>query len=158
GSISTTTTNGVVNVANLRVDAPGTNYFLTASTSFPVLSDTSAPFGVFPPRLRFTAQPTNVTAVYRDIAPSVQVRFEDAGGIPITDQPVRVTVALGSQPGPATLSGTTSQLTVNGVATFADLSIDNVGIGYTLLATSVLPIASTTTSPFDVTPGAPATN
>jgi len=47
-----------------------------------------------------------------------------------------VSIAFGTNAGGGTLSGTLSVGTVNGVATFNNLSINNSGTGYTLSATS----------------------
>ncbi len=47
-----------------------------------------------------------------------------------------ITLALDSNPGGSTLSGTLSATVIGGVATFSDLSLDNPGTGYTLRATA----------------------
>ena len=50
----------------------------------------------------------------------------------------QVTIAIQHNGGavlPGTLSGTKTVTVANGVATFSDLSIDQVGDGYTLVAT-----------------------
>jgi hypothetical protein len=50
-----------------------------------------------------------------------------------------VTIAIGHNGGtvlPGTLSGTLTVNAVNGVATFSNLSIDQVGNGYTLVVTA----------------------
>ena len=65
-----------------------------------------------------------------------------------------VTVAIGTNPGAGTLAGTKTVTAVHGVATFSDLSIDKVGSGYTLRATS-LKLADTSAA-FDITVQAPA--
>jgi MYXO-CTERM domain-containing protein len=63
-----------------------------------------------------------------------------------------VTVALGSNPRGGTLSGTKTVNAISGVATFANLSLDKKGTGYTLTASSgELPQA--TSAAFDVTNG-----
>ena len=63
-----------------------------------------------------------------------------------------VTLALGNNPGDASLGGTLTATAVNGIATFSGLTIGQIGNGYTLLATSsALPSVTTTTAPFDVT-------
>src|SRR5439155_17112965 len=63
-----------------------------------------------------------------------------------------VTVALGANPGGGTLSGTTSVAAVNGVATFANLSINKVGTGFTLSATAT-GVTSATSGGFNITAG-----
>ncbi len=45
-----------------------------------------------------------------------------------------ITLAIGSNPGTGTLSGTATQPAVAGVATFGDLSINKIANGYTLTA------------------------
>src|SRR5207302_10919517 len=63
-----------------------------------------------------------------------------------------VTVALGTNPGGSTLSGTTTVAAVNGVATFLDLSLNKTGTGYWLTATATG--LNATSSGFTITPGA----
>ena len=47
-----------------------------------------------------------------------------------------VTLAIGTNPSGGMLNGTLTVTVVNGVATFSDLSIDQIGDGYTLHATA----------------------
>ena len=47
-----------------------------------------------------------------------------------------VTIALGSNPNGAFLDGTKTVAAVSGVASFGDLSVDRVGSGYTLVAST----------------------
>ena len=64
-----------------------------------------------------------------------------------------VTVAVGNNPGNGTLGGTLTATAANGIAVFSGLSINQVGAGYSMDASSsALPFATTTTSPFDITP------
>ncbi len=101
-----------------------------------------------PVQLAFTVEPTTKKA--RDsIAPAVEVAIQDAAGNTVSDATDAVTVAIGTNPGGGTLSGTTTVTAVNGIATFADLKVDEAGTGYTLVATSgtLTPAASAT---FDV--------
>ena len=69
--------------------------------------------------------------------------------------PDNVTIALGSNPGGATLAGTTTLAAISGVATFTDLSLNKVGAGYTLAA-SVSGLTTITSNTFAVTAGAAA--
>jgi hypothetical protein len=64
---------------------------------------------------------------------------------------VSVTLALGANPGGATLtcSGGLSRTTVNGVAAFTGCRVDKVGVGYTLVATAT-GLTSATSALFDV--------
>jgi hypothetical protein len=49
---------------------------------------------------------------------------------------IPITVAIGANPGPGMLSGTTLVTSSGGVADYSDLSIDTPGIDYTLIASS----------------------
>jgi plastocyanin len=102
-------------------------------------------------KLAFTAQP-GVTAVGAAITPAVQVAVQTSSGTTVTSATDPITIALGSNPGSATLSGTTVVNAVSGVATFADLAISAPGGGYTLVASSGT-LTGATSSPFDVTGG-----
>jgi MYXO-CTERM domain-containing protein len=83
----------------------------------------------------------------------VQVELQDALGTPLTTQAAEVTVALGANPEGGALLGTTTATTVNGVATFSDLSIRKAGNGYSLVASA--PGFTGATSPaFEVSPAA----
>src|SRR5207244_3101722 len=62
-----------------------------------------------------------------------------------------VAIALGSNPGGSTLSGTTPVAAVSGVATFF-VSLNKAGTGYTLTA-SAGGFAPVTSTAFDITPG-----
>src|SRR5207247_8320920 len=83
--------------------------------------------------LVFTVQPVSTTAVAA-IAPAVQVTAQDGLGNTVTSFTGTVTVALGNNPVAGTLTGTTTMAATNGVASFASLSIDRAGSGYTLRA------------------------
>src|SRR6266566_4075360 len=85
-------------------------------------------------QLAFTVQPST-TLPLMTIHPAVQVTALDAAGTPATSYNGAVTIAIGNNGGllmPGTLSGTKTVTAVNGVATFSDLSIDQLGNGYTL--------------------------
>ncbi|PYO97986.1 MAG: hypothetical protein DMD61_11110, partial [Gemmatimonadetes bacterium] len=64
-----------------------------------------------------------------------------------------VTLAIGTNPGSGTLSGTSTVAAVGGVATFSNLSIDKAGSGYTLDATSN-GLAGAGSDGFDITAAA----
>ncbi len=96
------------------------------------------PAGAPAVRLAFTTQPSDAAA-NSAITPPVQVSALDSSGNTITSFAGVVTIALGNDASllhNARLSGSTAAAATGGVATFADLSIDQVGSGYTLTATS----------------------
>jgi hypothetical protein len=83
--------------------------------------------------LLFLQQPTD-TPAGQTISPVVVEVVDQFGNVETSDNSDTITLALGSNPGGGTLSGTLSLTVVNGVATFSDLSIDQAGDGYTLHA------------------------
>src|SRR5207253_4800290 len=76
-------------------------------------------------------QPSTTTAG-ATITPAVQVTAHDASNNTATGFTGNVTVAIGTNPGSGTLAGTATVAASAGVATFANLSIDKTGTGYTL--------------------------
>lgn len=148
---------GVATFTNLRINRTGEGYTLTAQASG--LTDAvSTSFNVTPgppASMRFSVQPSNVTAGAA-ITPDIQVQLLDAQGNLAAGSSAAVTLSLGNNPGGATLSGDATVNAVAGVATFSGLSLNQAAEGYTLVAASAgLPVV--TSSAFDVAPGAPAT-
>src|SRR2546430_687784 len=99
-------------------------------------------------RLGITVQPSNATAGAA-IAPGMQVVIVSSAGITVTTATNAVTVVIDSNSLGATLLGTATVNAVNGVATFADLSIDKPGTGYTL-AVSADGLFDATSTAFDI--------
>lgn len=99
-------------------------------------------------RLAITQQPSAVGAGSA-ITPAVKVTVQDAAGITVTGSSATVTIAIGTNPTGAVLSGTVSVAAVNGVATFSNLMLNKAGTGYTLKATSGS-LASATSAMFNV--------
>jgi alpha-tubulin suppressor-like RCC1 family protein len=100
-------------------------------------------------RLAVVGQPTRaeVNAV---MTPPLRVEIRDDRGNPVVGVTDAVSVALETDPrGGSTLSGTTTVNAVDGVATFADLSINHGGTGFTLRV-SAAGLNTVTTNPFDV--------
>lgn len=111
--------------------------------------------GAGPPaatHLIFVTQPSDAAAG-ATIAPPVRVAAEDDQNRVVTTFSGTVSIAIdhdGSLLG-AHLNGTKDVAAVNGIATFADLSIDQPGVSdYTLVASSSPP-ASAQSAPFKVT-------
>ncbi len=100
-------------------------------------------------RLAVGTQPSNVL-VGGVISPAVTVRVLDAfGNLVTSDNSHVVTLALGSNPGGATLTGGGSVTVSGGVATFGSLSLNTAGTGYTLTASASL-LAGVTSTSFNV--------
>ena len=87
------------------------------------------------PQMALVMQPGNGIAG-EALSPAIKVEFRDAGGNLVTAANGTVTLSLGANPGQAVLGGTLSQLAVNGVATFDDISVSKKGLGYTLIVNS----------------------
>jgi hypothetical protein len=98
-------------------------------------------------QLVFTTQPSN-TGAGLAITPAVQVAAEDSSGTINTNFTGGVTLAIGS--GTGTLSGTTTQSANGGVASFNNLSIDQIADGYTLKAGPGGGVFDATSNAFDV--------
>ncbi len=160
GTLSGTKTvaavNGVATFGNLSIDKVGAGYKLEA-TAAGVIGATSNSFAITTggaAKLAFTVQPASAT-VGAAISPAVKVAVQDAAGNTITSSTASITVAIGTNPGGGTLSGTKTVAAVSGVATFSGLSIDKVGAGYTLAAAAT-GLTGATSSAFNITPGTAA--
>jgi S-adenosylmethionine hydrolase len=150
-----TVRNGIASFSNLSIDKVANGYTLSATTSG-LTAATSSTFNVTPAaadHLLFRQQPSTTTAG-QSISPSVTVIVLDRfGNIVTTDSTDVVTIALGTNPGGGTLSGTVSVTVRNGTATFSNLSIDKIGTGYTFSATAT-GLAAATSAAFNVNPAA----
>ncbi|HSD33529.1 MAG TPA: hypothetical protein VLB49_16560 [Gemmatimonadales bacterium] len=147
-------TAGVATFANLIIDKSGIGYTLQATASG-VTTGTSTPFTVNPgtaARLAFLVPPTTV-GVNAPITPDVVVEIQDMLGNLVTSAANQVDLRIGVNPGNATLGGTAIRTAVNGLATFPNLTLNQPGTGYTLVAGSGS-LGSATSPAFDVLPGA----
>lgn len=107
--------------------------------------------------LSFSAEPANAVVgqvisntAFEPTGPALQVEVLDGNGNLDSYSSAPISMSLATNPGSGTLSGTTTQTASSGVATFDDLSINQPGTGYELLASSA-GITSATSSPFDET-------
>src|SRR6059058_2395893 len=106
-----------------------------------------------PARLEF-AGPPNGTAG-EPLSPAVRVSAIDSSGSVDTAFHGTVTLTLGEHPEGAALRGTRQLDAVRGVASFADLSINRAGTGYTLVATAT-GVRGATSPTFAVAPATAA--
>ncbi len=123
---------------------------VSQSTTLTVASAAVSPVAT---TLVITQQPVNGQATVTLQPITVQVR--DQNDALFTASSVPVTLALGANPGGATLGGTLTVDTTGGVATFSDLTLSAAGSGYTLVASSGA-LTGSTSNPFNVRP-APGT-
>lgn len=103
--------------------------------------------------LAFTTVPSN-TQANAPITPGVVVEIRDQFGNRVSSA-ADIAMTIGTNPASGTLAGTVTRTAVGGVATFSDLAIDNMGTGYTLVA-SATGLAKATSPPFNITPPAPS--
>jgi len=114
----------------------------------------SGPPGVGPTTLGFVTQPST-TSPGNSMSPAVQVALLDSTGQPLRSFTGLIRISIshdGSALQNATLSGTTAVSAVAGVATFSDLRIDQIGIGYTLRAASATGSPAGQSAAFDIGP------
>jgi hypothetical protein len=101
--------------------------------------------------LTITQQPTS-TRHHTTISPAITVEVRFSDGSVDTGYNGAVSVAISTNPSGGTLSGTTTVNASSGIATFSNLSIDNIGVGYKLDFTCT-DVDLATSSAFDITVG-----
>ncbi|MBI2917725.1 MAG: hypothetical protein HYY01_06990 [Chloroflexi bacterium] len=162
GTLSGTTTvsavNGVATFSGLSIDlaqGPGTKRLTASSTG--LAAGLSATFGVAGPatQLAFTTSPSSPTIGGATFATQPVVAVQDTFGNTVANSAASVTVAINTNPGTGTLSGTATVAAVNGVATFSGLSINKAGTGYDLVASSGT-LTTAVSAGFNITAGAAA--
>ncbi len=137
GTTSKNASGGVATFSDLSIDKAGTGYTLIA-TATGLTSATSNAFNITAAaaaKVAFTTPPTSTTAGSTLAGPPT-VTVQDSFGNTVTYWTASITVAIGTNPGGGTLSGTTTKNAASGVASFTDLSINLSGTGYTLTAAS----------------------
>ncbi len=154
GTTTVTAVNGVATFSNLSLNRPGTGYTFLFSSST-LSSVASAAFNITAGNAaRLVFGPMTSTADAGIAMGSVVVTAQDAVGNTVTSFTGDVSVAIGSNPGTSTLSGTLTRTAVAGVATFIDLSLNKKGASYTLTANAP-GLTSGTSAAFNVAAGAP---
>ncbi len=155
GSLTVPVLQGVATFSDLSVDRVGT--YRLAFRYGPEATVQSRPLRVTPAAavaLRFSTQPSD-TRTGEPITPAVEVALVDRLGNVVSHASTQVTLVLGANPGSGTLGGTRTVATVQGVATFPDLSVHPAAEGYTLEAMAGL-LMFAESEPFAILPEAPA--
>jgi len=153
GTLVVAAVSGEATFSDLSIDNTGTGYTLDA-TGGGLPTATSVSFDMIvgaPSQLVLSAEPTNAVSTVV-IAPAIKVQVEDAFGNFVPTATDNITLAINNNPGSGTLSGTLTLAAVSGEATFNDISIDKVGVGYTLDATAG-GLTTATTASFNITLG-----
>jgi hypothetical protein len=150
GTTSVAAVAGIATFSGLSIDSAGSNYTLTAAATG-VTSATSTALTIGAGAAASLAFATQPPASSLSLAPfGFAVTAKDAVGNVATGFTGPVTVAIGTNPAGGALSGTLTHNAVAGVATFSGISIDNVGAGYTLVA-SASGLTSGTSAAFAIT-------
>ena len=155
GTVTRAAVNGIATFNDLTLSKVATGYTLTATSGSLSLA-TSTAFAVTAgaaSSMTFSGQPSTTEAGI-PISPAVEVQVVDALGNP-TSASVTLSITAGTGAAGAVLGGTLTKATVNGIATFDDLTVDKASAGYTLTA-SATGGSSTTSTEFEVAAGAPA--
>ena len=141
---------GEASFSDLKVDHWGAYSLHAVDGSLPA-KDSTGTFNITGSQLVFTQQPSSA-AQNAPISPAVTVAIEDSLGNIVDDSTTTVGVAIDNNAGtPAgALTGGGAVAASSGTATFAGLSIDNTGTGYTLKATGG-GLTSLPSSSFDIT-------
>jgi hypothetical protein len=147
-NVSVVPTGGVATFAGCQIDAAGTDYSLTATEI--ALDGQSARFAVIGPATRLVIEQQPTAAVAGDTLSAITVAVEDSAGNVITDSDATVTLTVNQHS--ESMTGTTSLAAVDGVASFADLTIATAATNYTL-TTKAAGLKTATSAVFDVATG-----
>jgi hypothetical protein len=153
GTLTVNAVNGVASFSNITVSKAGSGFTLVA-TAAGLTSATSSAFNIVsagPTQLAFSTQPPASKSSSSGFAIAVAVK--DASGATVSGNSASVTIAL-TTPNGAILSGIKTVNAVNGVASYASVSVDKAGT-YTLTATAN-GLTSALSNSFTITPGAAA--
>lgn len=155
GTLTATASAGVATFTNLSIDTAGAGFQLEFTSTPTLTTVQSVVFSVagVAAQLAIVQQPGGAApGVAFTQQPVIEVR--DAAGVLVaTDNATQVTVSItvGTGDASAVLSGTATVTAVNGVVTFAGLSIDLAGSGYTLDFDDGGALTDVTSAAFNVT-------
>ncbi len=153
GTTSKALTAGVAAFTGLSLNKPATDYMLSfAMNGVTAVNSDAFRMKTYPAsKLIWEIHPATSTAATA-FSSSLKVRALDNNDHLDTDFVGSVTMAIGTNPGSSTLSGTTSVAAVAGVSTHAGLSLNKSGSNYTLVASSSS-LISATSNPFNINAG-----
>ncbi len=147
GTATVAAVNGLATFSNLSVNTAGAYTFTVSAPGYAAITTAPVNVVVNPNVLGFIAPPNNVV-----VATPFSIQVEALNGADRSTAVVPVTVAIASGPAGATLGGTTTVNTVDGLATFSNLTVSAAGT-YTLAASS--PTFDGATSPSFVVTATP---
>ena len=135
GTLTATVVNGEAVFGGLTLNKAGTGYVIQA-TATGITSASTQPFNVAAAatQLVVTTEPPASVAVGTEFTTIVSAEDSDGNVDALYDQAITLTL-LNNTEG-ATLGGTVTQGADDGVATFTDLTVNQLGNGYALQAAS----------------------
>lgn len=146
---------GVASFTGLSVSRVGKSYLFTATGAGVANTGTSALFDIDAAAASKLAVRTNPGTTSADSTLTAPVfEAQDAFGNLVSGFTGAVTIAISTNPGSGTLSGTKTVNAIAGVVTFPGLNINKTGTGYVLTA-STTGLTSAGTAAFTVSAGAP---
>jgi len=135
GSLAVMAQNGVATFSGLTLNRAGIGYELLVTAPGSGSVDTTT-FNVTPAAATKLVVISEPPLRVNDNRPfGLEVAIEDSFGNLETTYSGKVTVALASGPHKSILGGTLTIIVNQGVATFANLTLNQIGIGYSLMAT-----------------------
>ena len=167
GSTLAVTTNPVVTDAGgnatfsgVALNKVGTGYTLKATDTTVPLSVTGNAFNIVAgtaTTIAYTTQPASNSNIAVNTTIPLVAHVSDAGGNAVPNQ--IVALSLANNPGAASIAVTANPVATDasGNATFANLSLNRVGNGYTFKVTdNTVPAVTATGNAFNIVAGAPA--
>ncbi len=153
GNLSMPVSNGRVTFYGLTLNVPGSGYTIQASSSG-FNSATTSPITVAsPPATQLVVAAPPPASIAANAAFGLTIAVVDASGNLVTSYNGSVTVALVGKTGAVKLRGTLTATAVNGVATFAGLTLTKARKGNSLRFTAN-GLTATSTGAFTATPAA----
>ena len=144
---------GVITFNNLTINQLGAGFTLQATGSG-LATGVGTPVNVLAATATKLSISSQATTAALNSSISLVVSAVSANGILDPTFSGNITVQLVSNPGGATLSGNLTAKAVNGVATFAGLSLSSLGNGYTIRASST-GLTSAVSAPIRIIPATP---
>jgi hypothetical protein len=153
GTTNVRSTSGVASFPTIFFSRAGTHRLRADAAG--LAGTTSQAFDVSPGApvaLAFQVQPVSVAAGALQPAP-VEVRLLDQAGTP-TSAALDVTISIEAGPPDATILGTVTVASANGVAAFPSIAFTRAGMHH--LRAEAAGLTGAASEPFEVSPGAPA--
>ena len=150
GTATAQAVGGVATFAGLSLNRSGAGYTLQATSALltPATSNAITIVAETATQLVVTAAPPSSVSAGGGFGFTVSA--EDPLGNLDTNYAGSVSLAVTTNPGSATLSGTTTEFATGGVASFSNLTLNNPGVGYQVTAIGS-GLSPTTTGTFSVT-------